>query len=498
MKRKKEKMPKPAPPAPPTEIISVSDIYPYLETPDGKKQIKKLANKKIYESLIDQIIELGLVPTAETGEFSIELLNSKSQFMKYLQPLSTENLAWCYWEVRPIFRSKGDIKTIDILENEEKRIVENLANSIKEDELTLFLEKLKRDMPDAVHEFQGKSNPTLKGWVAWYYFCSLHAPEANYSFLNLPLSRNHVTNSRMCVHSSNTYLALLWEYIDLTHELLIPSQEMFEKKGRYLKELKLQPKDSGIVYRIRNLSAYSDKAQVLIEQGVSERVFRAVLRYYTRKMERDWYTKLSRLDLHFFMLAFFLKKDHLNLYKFYLRQIKDFIFKVLEADKIEELKNKLAKAQKEKKFNKGFYLPGGLKNTESDISQIEEKIKRENLKRDVQINQFKILLEKDVFLVSVFYWYVFNGEKILEIKLPPKRPPKEVIGKIVTYLDKKLKKAGITHRDRMSGWLLYALTGDSELLWQKPLVDGEQKNKKPIKGIRHNYKRKGVKKVKRS
>ncbi|MCJ7459871.1 MAG: hypothetical protein MUP17_12925 [candidate division Zixibacteria bacterium] len=495
--------PKLAPSAPPTKILSVEDIVALPEL-DIKKQIKRFINPEIPPGLVDQLMELQLIPTdPTTGEFSIELLNSLDNLRKYLPDQKT--IDFCQFDVMPIYRAKGDIKTIEILNNSERTVVEYLADQLEDEPgLEIFMRCCQEKIDDAVYEVRGKLQWRLKGLVAWYYFNSLKTPKVDDSMLNLPLSKNYVLKTCECVHPPDTYEALLWDYIDLTYGLLIPSERMFEKKWRYLTKLNLCPRDWHTAYMLRDHQAYFESAQRLIDRGVPPRVFNAVLRYYVKEMSKEWKVKQEKLNLHFFIIAFLLNKDHPSLFKSYQIKVRNFIYRELEpSSTVEKLQKDLAELDNKKKIVRSDFCHPNSSEDEKDYESIlEKKIKDKELRiqelklqKSVNSYHFQKLLSQDLFLASVFYSYLFNGEKNLRDILPRGRPSKKVEGKIILYLTKKLKERDIKKRDSKIGWLLYYLTGRKEYLYEpreSPLPGLVAKAKKPIKHLRHAYKRRST------
>jgi hypothetical protein len=364
-------------------------------------------NSEIGETLIEKMRELDLLPC------------SKDDLgFRYVQYFPNDQLLdWTSKIARKIVRERPEVKLEDLLTNEEKELILDVAKGKSEgtqfqsSEVIQEFERvgLKRGLRiNRRWYFRCREDDLMAimpltpyGYAAqMLFFATLwkdnNDPHSNYPRRSLELLKTPLRNitkfSSFNIPSPNTHEDVKWRYIDQINGGIMPPIELCKERLNVLRELNLLPDDphfwlmvdGGSKERQRQYKEkYLPEVNRLKKEGVPAEVFDKLQELWFGEGFRDADKKGEKINQTFFFIAYLLKEDYPGLYNWYLREVKSFVFERLISKSIHSLKrekNDLEKKLERQKFQEDMrseYTSGVLsKQTTSSVINVGLRIKR--------------------------------------------------------------------------------------------------------------------------
>lgn len=337
-------------------------------------------NSEIGEAQLEKMRELDLLP------YSKDDLGFR--FVQYFP--NDQLVDWNSEIAREIVRERPDVKLGDLLTNEEKVLVLDVAKGKREG--TQF------QSSDVIREFEkvgeerglpindrwyvrlseddlGKILPlTPYGYAAQaLFYVTLWK---DYKDPGSNLLRSHLKKletplrdiTNFNIPSLGTHEYVKWKYIDETRGGIMPPIELCRLRLKELRKLNLLPDDPHFWLMVDGGSAerekqyknkYLPEVDRLKKRGVPAEVFNKLQELWFGEGLEDADKKGKRIKQVFFLPAYLVKEDYPGLYDLYLREVKSFISERLISKSIHALKREkdaLEKSLQNQKFKTDMML----------------------------------------------------------------------------------------------------------------------------------------------
>ena len=345
-----------------------------------------------------------------------------------------------------------DARLSEIISNEERKIIKNYAHEGMRD-IEYLSEKGIKGLRYESFRDDKKKLLTPKGIIvqtvcAHYWADRELGPDSN-EYYN-PLIREKF---RDFFHEPNTYDWIIRDYYYLTEGFFHVSDDLIKRGAKTFYSLNIRPPIPLDDKKLRN--EYIPFKDYLVELGyLSEEDMAKIEFYYFKHHDQDFIGNTKELYYFVFAIALLFKQEHKRAYNYYLRVIKSrlrdlkviySIFKTASQYSVNEKKSdstiKTIFGDEYFAFHRKTMDAAHAESDEfSETNLGNMNLDDLELALNLRVRDFKTILNNNMILYCIFYFYIFDGLKLLKREMAQHRPTAapEYLYTIIIFLRKRL------------------------------------------------------------